>query len=190
MHDNPLDTGSWMIDLHSWIILDGNYPDFYTGQRTDFAVEFASRDGLTRLDGAPEPRVRWIADSRYKVTAQVVYDEPNAQVIDFGALAYHFIGIEDPEHRSQVGSWVTGEINLGVDPFFYFDELADVEGFPALIYSWTVQKVLQREETSRLVTVERTDAWGDVSTSPSYVLHCRMEPAPRSSVRSPGHTMS
>jgi hypothetical protein len=188
-----------MIGLDSWIIQDGNYPDFVTGQRTDFALEFASRGGLRRLGGAHEVGVRWIAGSHYEVTAQIVYDEPNAQVLDFGLLAYHFIGIEDPDHQSQVGAWVTGEINLSVDPFFYFEELAREAGFPALIYAWTVQEVLQKtgettpqdgidhvqaDKTDGFVRIEKTDAWGDDSTLPSYLLRCRMEPAPRSTVRS------
>lgn len=153
---------------------DGNYPDFITGQRTDFALEFASRGGLRRLDEAQEVGVQWIAGSHYEVTAQVVHDEPNAQVLDFGILAYHFIGIEDPEHQSQVGAWVTGEITLSVDPFFYFEELASEDGFPALIYAWTVQEVLQKtggftpqagpdhvraDKTHGFVRVEKTDAW-------------------------------
>ena len=199
MHDNPVDTHSWMIGLDSWIIQDGNYPDFVTGQRTDYALEFASRGGLRRLDEAQEVGVHWIAGSHYEVTAQIVHDEPNAQVLDFGILAYHYIGIEDPEHQSQVGAWVTGEINLSADPFFYFEELASEDGFPALIYAWTVQEVLQRtgENTPQdgtdhaqvdkrhgFVRIEKTDAWGDASKLPSYLLRCRMEPAPRSAVRS------
>lgn len=57
-----------------------------------------------------------------------MHDEPNAQVLDLGILAYHFIGIEDPTHQPRIGAWVTGEINLSVDPFFYFDSLAHEEG--------------------------------------------------------------
>jgi hypothetical protein len=181
-----------MIGLDSWIIQDGNYPDFVTGQRTDFAVEFASRSGLRRAE-AHAVSLRWIAGSRYQVTAQVVHDEPHAQVLDLGILAYHFIGIEDPEHQSHVGAWLTGEINLSVDPFFYVENLASEEGFPALIYTWTVQEVLQRsggnaprtgsdhdrvDTAHDVVRVERTDAWGDVTQVPSYVLRCRLEPAP------------
>ena len=199
MPDNPVDTHTWLVGLDSWVIQDGNYPDFVTGQRTEFALEFASRGGLKRLDEAREVGVQWITGSRYEVTAQVVHDEPNAQVLDFGILAYHFIGIEDPGHQSHVGSWVTGEVNLSVDPFFYFEELAREDGFPALLYTWTVQEVLQKSEeqsaqggtdhvdpdgTHGYVRIERTDAWGDVGKLPSYLLRCRMEPAPRSAVRS------
>jgi hypothetical protein len=202
MHDDPVDAHSWMIGLDSWIIQDGNYPDFVAGQRTDFALEFASRGGLRLLDAAPTVGVHWIAGSHYEVTAQIVHDAPNAQVLDFGILAYHFIGIEDPEHQSHVGAWVTGEINLSVDPFFYFEGLANEAGFPALIYSWTVEDVLQHTGKSTpqdgtdhgqadkkhgFVMLEKTDAWADDGTPSSYLLRCRMEPAPRSAVRSPGH---
>jgi hypothetical protein len=122
-------------------------------------------------------------------------------VIDFGLLAYHFVGIEDPTHQPRVGAWVTGEINLSVDPFFYFDQLALEEGFPALIYTWTVQEILQQvgeesphigadhahaDKSQSFVRIERTDAWGDLSTLPSYLLRCRREPVPRSSARSLG----
>jgi len=180
MHDNPADPHSWMIGIDSWVIQDGNYPDFVTGQRADFAVEFASRGGLRRLDGAHEASVRWVEDSDYEVTAQIVHDKPNAQVLDFGLRVYHFIGIEDPAHESHVGAWVTGVVNVAVDPFFYRDELAREDGFPPLLYGWTVQEVLQRtaDEPSGLVRVDRTDAWADGVPSPSYVLRCRREPGP------------
>jgi hypothetical protein len=45
MQDNPVNAHSWLVVLDSWIVQDGNYPDFVTGQRTDFALEFASRSG-------------------------------------------------------------------------------------------------------------------------------------------------
>ena len=202
MQDNPVNAHSWLVGLDSWIVQDGNYPDFVTGQRTGFALEFASRRGLRLLDGAQEVSVRWIEGSRYEVTAQIVHDKPNAQVLDFGILAYHFIGIEDPTHQPRIRAWVTGEINLSVDPFLYFDQLAHEDGFPALIYTWTVQEILQKVEGESLpigddhvhantsqdfVRVEKTDAWTDDSTLPSYLLRCRMEPVPRSIVRPLGN---
>ncbi len=199
MQDDPGNAHSWLVGLDSWIVQDGNYPDFLTGQRTQFALEFASRGGLKLLDGPQEVSVRWIDGSHYEVTAQIVHDKPNAQVLDFGILAYHFIGIEDPTHQPRIGAWVTGDINLSVDPFFYVDQLAHEEGFPALIYTWTVQEILQKvgeespqigadhvhADTSRdFVRIEKTDVWGDDSTLPSYLLRCRMEPVPSSIVRS------
>jgi hypothetical protein len=201
MQEDPGNAHSWLVGLDSWIIQDGNYPDFLTGQRTEFALEFASRGGLKLLDVAQEVSVRWIEGSHYEVTAQIVHDKANAQVLDFGILAYHFIGVEDPTHQPRIGAWVTGEINLSVDPFFYFDQLAHEEGFPALIYTWTLQEILQKvgEESPHIgadhvhagtsqdfVRIEKTDAWGDDSTLPSYLLRCRMEPLPRSIVRSLG----
>ncbi|HEV7848884.1 MAG TPA: hypothetical protein VGO88_06125, partial [Mycetocola sp.] len=202
MQDNPVNAHSWLVGLDSWIVQDGNYPDFVAGQRTDFALEFASRSGLRLLDGAQEVSVRWIEGSRYEVTAQIVHDKPNAQVLDFGILAYHFIGIEDPTHQPRIRAWITGEINLSVDPFFYFDQLAHEEGFPALIYTWTVQEILQKvggesphigadhvhaNKSRDFVRIAKTDAWSDESTLPSYLLRCRMEPVPRSIVRSLGN---
>lgn len=186
--DRTRDT--WLVGLDAWVVQDGNYPDFSTSQRTEFALEFASRGGLTPSGGPHEAGVRWIGGSQYEVTAQIVHDEPNAQVLDFGILAYHFIGIEDPMHRPRTGAWVTGKINLSVDPFFYFDQLARQPGFPALIYTWTVEEILQVVTPASpgpgadLVRIEETDVWADVSTSPSYLLRCRRDPTPRSRVRS------
>ncbi|QNN53749.1 hypothetical protein [Nocardioides mesophilus] len=199
MQDNPVSAHTWLVGLDSWIVQDGNYRDFVTGERAEFALEFASRGGLRLLEGVHRASVRWIEGSQYEVTAQIVHDKPNAHVLDLGVLAYHFIGIEDPMHQPRIGAWVTGEVNLSVDPFFYFDQLAHEEGFPALIYTWTVQEILQkvgqgaphieaaefRDDTSRdFVRIEKTDVWGDVSTSPSYLLRCRMEPDARSTARS------
>jgi hypothetical protein len=162
-------------------------------------LEFASRGGLRLLEGAHEVSVRWIEGSHYEVTAQIVHDKPNAQVLDFGILAYHFIGIEEPAHQPRTGAWVTGEINLSVDPFFYFDQLAHEEGFPALIYTWTAQEILKKvgegsahigadralaDKSRDFVRIEKTDVWADVSTLPRYLLRCRMEPISRATVRS------
>jgi hypothetical protein len=197
MQDSPGKAHSWLVGLDPWVVQDGNYPDFVAGQRTDFALEFASRGGLTPLEGPHEVGVRWIEGSHYEVTAQIVHDKPNAQVLDFGIRAYHFMGIEDPTHQPRTGAWVAGEINLSVDPFFYFDQLAHEEGFPALIYTWTVQEILQgplrtapdhahADRAQDLIRIEKTDAWADASTLSSYLLRCRMDPAPRSRARSLG----
>jgi hypothetical protein len=192
MVDDPGNTLSWLVGLDSWIIQDGNYPDLVSGQHVEFALEFSSRGGLKLLEGAREPRVRWIDGSNYEVTAQIVHDKPNAQVLDFGILAFHFVGIENPTYQPRIGAWVTGEIDLSVDPFFYFDQLAHEEGFPALIYSWTIQEILQKsgDESPHIdagpvqagmlqnyVSIARTDAWGDVNTLPSYLLRCHRDPA-------------
>lgn len=181
MQDDPATADSWLIGLDSWIVQDGNYPDFVSGRPAEFALEYAARGGLRLLDGPHEPSVRWVEGSRYEVTAQVVHDRPNAEVLDFGLLAYHFVGIEDPAHRPRPGAWVTGEINLSVDPFFYVDQLAHEDGFPALVYAWTVEEILQRVDAPEpgFVAIEQTDVWADVHSLPSYLLRCRQESATR-----------
>jgi hypothetical protein len=42
-------------------------------------------------------------------------------------------------------------------------------------------------ESQDFVRIEKTDAWSDDSTLPSYLLRCRMEPVPRALVRSLGN---
>src|SRR6476659_2245245 len=98
----------------AWIIQDGNYPDFAVGQDTRFALEFHSET----MDAASEgPSVlEQVGADRYRVRAQVVWRldqhaEP-AWVIDFGMLAYQSMA---PPAHAGVGSWVTGEMYLGVD---------------------------------------------------------------------------
>lgn len=77
----------------------------------------------------------------------------------------------------------------------------DKPNAPVLIYTWTVQEILQKvdEESPRIgaehlhadksqdfVRIEKTDVWDDDLTLPSYLLRCRMKPVPRSMVRSLG----
>src|SRR5687767_2983513 len=59
---------SWLVGLDSWVVQDGNYPDFVTGQRTDFALEFVSRGGQKPLDGQQEVSVR-SAEGRRGISA-------------------------------------------------------------------------------------------------------------------------
>jgi hypothetical protein len=40
------------------------------------------------------------------------------------------------------------------------------------------------DKSRDFVRIEKTDVWENISTSPSYLLRCRMEPVPRSTVRS------
>jgi hypothetical protein len=147
------------VGLESWVIQDGNYPEFVTGQRSEFALELYAADGLRRTDPVDQPGCRLIADSTYEVGAEVVHADRHALVLSFGLLSYSIHMIDVPGRRLRAGDWVAGGINLSVDPFFYFEELAKRRRLPPLIYAWRVHEVLQR--TAPLVLANPGDIPGD-----------------------------
>lgn len=140
--------GDWWIGLDGWVLQDGNYPDFVTGERRRFAVEFGYRRDR-RLRPSPEPGVPSCSytghGTAYAVTGQLLRatDQPqgDAFVLDFGLLSYAPWMVLDDLQPPVTGDWLSGEIHLGVDPFFYKDELAGLPGMPALTYTWTVEEI-------------------------------------------------
>jgi hypothetical protein len=76
--------------------------------------------------------------------------------------------------------------SLGVDPFFYFEELAKLPGMPPLVYRWRIERIERdmapwieveprgfERDPSRpgWNDVEATDAWNDDGGLASYLLH-------------------
>jgi hypothetical protein len=122
----------------------------------------------------------------YNATGRVVHVADDWWVVDFGLLAFR----EDKSstHRFRPGDCVRGEISFGIDPFFYFERLARLDGAPALIYDWTITKI-EMQTAPRIETkpkyferdpqllgwreIEKTDAWQDDDRSAEYLLHCR-----------------
>jgi hypothetical protein len=176
----------WEVGLSSWIIQDGNYGDFETGKSADFALEFYSKSfdrAATKTKSA-----RSLGAAKYDVTAEVIYLTQEVWVLDFGFRAFHD---SKPPPGITVGSFVTAEIYLGIDPFFYFEGLHSLPGMLPLIYSWRVtaigqqtapiietrntsgQKVLIRDETKLgYKTIAKTDGWKDDGGNAAYILFC------------------
>src|SRR5690348_5160257 len=125
------------VGMSGWIIQDGNYTDFRVGQQASFALEFYAPLGLTT--GAGPTFAEWIAASRYHIRAQVIFATPQVWVIDTGAFMA-FREEKSPNHAA-VGSFVEGEIYLGIDPFFYFEYLHRIPGIPVLTYDWLVRGI-------------------------------------------------
>lgn len=204
----------WPIGLDSWVLQDGNYPDFVTGQRAEFAVAFAQGE-LCRATGNDKRTWRLIADSTYEVCAEVLHADRHAVVLDFGLSVYSNYQVAVPGHALRPGDWVEGTADLSVDPFFYFDGLVHRKRFPPLIYTWTIEAVLQQtapwvvakpgdlpgddwaegaiaQGSLRIrdfskhgwAAIPQTDAWDDDDGSADYLLRCRREPAPPKSSRS------
>lgn len=129
----------WNIGLSSWIIQDGNYPDFACGEEVGFALEFYAEAGLHRAE-----RIRKVAplrDYSYRISAEVIHVSMDWWVIDFGLIAYR----EEPAPKGiGVGDFIEGEIVLGVDPFFYFESLGKSADAPPLIYSWQIISIARQ----------------------------------------------
>src|SRR5947208_10554371 len=123
----------WRVGISAWIIQDGNYGDFHCHQRADFALEFFPR--YHRLGSSPGCHANHLRGSKYKVNAQVVHASKGAWVIDFGIQAFQ--QARPPAHARE-GEWLEAEIYLGIDPFFYFEDLAHNPQMPPLIYDWHI----------------------------------------------------
>lgn len=135
--------GAWFIGIDSWVIQDGNYPNFRIGQSCEFVVEFAASDEL--IVGNGHPAANRLADDRYEVTARIaaVADEVRCLVLDIGGLmVYRRVpGLE----RFQLGQTIRGVVQLGIDPFDYFEQLGLRNDMPPLIYRWTIIQVLRQD---------------------------------------------
>jgi hypothetical protein len=193
----------WLFGLDSWIIQDGNYADFRVGQTAQFALEFGTKGSMVASQAKPRAELRpvrwaasdtasesvagdgaWVVDDppTYDFVARVVHREP--WVIDFGLRAYteH---LEEP--LGEEGTVVSFSGYLGVDPFMYFERLAEDEKIPPLIYTWRIDRIgretapwIEREpryfvrdrSKSAFVEVQETNAWEDDGGHAAYVLEC------------------
>lgn len=171
------------IGVDSWIIQDGNYGDFSVGQKTEFAFEFYPVSLATSDCNAVS--LTEISLNKYKICAQVVYSSEKVWVLDFGFMAYQE---SEPPKFAVEGSWVQGEIMLGIDPFFYFEYLNKIPDIPLLTYQIGIEQILlemtpwmeipnrnmivRDKEKESFREVQKTDAWSDDNGHASYVLKC------------------
>ena len=175
-----------LIGVDSWIIQDGNYGDFAVGDTAKFALEFAGERLVSSAMG--ERSAELLQTSVYRVRAEVVFVHPTVWVVDFGVRAY---SEAEPPKSVEVGSWVEGEIFLGIDPFFYTEYLRKLPEMPNLYYNLKVEGI-SRDDTPwlssvnerggislsrdvarvRWAEVDRALAWDDGGGRSSYVLRC------------------
>ena len=150
----------WWIGLDGWVLQDGNYTDFATGERRQFALEFGYQRWKRLRAAAPseqQTRCRHSGrDATYEVTGQLLRstDEPagDAFVLDVGLGTYCEWMVLDDLEPPAAGAWLTGEILLGVDHFAYMDRLASLAAMPPLIHTWVIEEI--QLETTPLVRVE------------------------------------
>ncbi len=177
---------SVFVGLDSWIIQDGNYCDFQVGEKARFALEFYPQHiQIAKFHEVAFERIR--AD-RYRVRGSVIYADRASWVIDFGMMAYQN---RAAPRLAKKGNWVEGEIYLGIDPFFYFEELHARKGMPALQYEWRIKSILlettpwvkrkdesgrtilnRAEQQASYVEVAETNAGEDDEGHGHYVLEC------------------
>lgn len=128
-----------LVGLSTWIIQDGNYPDFHVGHEYRFALEFYPHEiTLGSVTGLPG-RLTSLGDALYDGSGAVVFQSPEAWVVDFGVPAYRE---ERPPWFAVVGAPVVGRLYLGVDPFSYMETLSFLSGMPNLDRAWFVHRIL------------------------------------------------
>jgi hypothetical protein len=101
-------------------------------------------------------------------------------VVDAGILMYRE---EKPPRDVRQGCRVSGEIYLGIDPFFYFERLSREYDAPALIYDWEIRRIEVQtgsliEHSSGAMVSDPKQSGQDVADTAArggdYVLHCRV----------------
>jgi len=94
------------VGISSWIIQDGNYPDFEVGQIRDFALEF----GLIKVRSTfllpVSKSLRHIEAAVYEFEGELVFRYEDVAVLDVGVFCFD----ERPSKRLDVeGRWFSGE---------------------------------------------------------------------------------
>src|SRR5215469_1147777 len=189
MASEPPVSREWTVGLDAWIIQDGNYGDFAVGDHAEFALEFYTHEGLWPVKDRTRHQVIQVAEDLYQITATVVHVGDRGCVLDFGLLA--FWGTAPPD-GVEVGQALAGRGTLGVDPFTYFEQLANDPQYPAMVYTWNIRTIgretapfvvhgnawVRDESLRRRVDVRATDAWTDDNGHGDYVLRCELLPVP------------
>ena len=192
---SPNSPAIWDVSLSSWIIQDGNYPDFEIGQTPEFAVEFWLPDGVIVRTSDGEKSANSVGGHLYDTTAEIVFQNAQVTILDIGILVYrHTLSSDTP---LSAASRVEVQLGLGVDPFAYFEGPNKIP----LVYSWKILKILRqtapfieqvaeagclkgrtiRVRDQRLLGYEeisRTDAWKDDDGHAEYLLRCQLLPLP------------
>jgi hypothetical protein len=181
------------VGVDSWIIQDSNYDDFTVGQHAKFALEFWASTELRPAGDGPLG-AEHVGAARYRVRARIVFANEGVWVLDAGRFLTYS---SPPPQKLRTGQLVGGDINLGVDPFFYFEKLHRLPGMPPLSYRWRIREI-QRETTpwidgvlesgtqvrtrdesrESFAQATATDAWHDDGGHGHYVLGCLGEGGP------------
>ncbi len=113
--------------------------------------------------------------------------------MDFGVPAFQEA---EPPSWASPGQAFCGHTYIGIDPFFYFEQLKDEPGIPDLFRHWRVSrivlettpwtetttshggKLIERADVERsFVEVPRTDCWHHDDGRAHYILECELKEA-------------
>jgi hypothetical protein len=180
----PVTNEHLTIGLSSWIICDGNYPDFSRGGQVSFALEFHASDGWTFMEpglGRVKALERMYT-CHYHAVAEVIYVRDDWWAIDAGVRLYRH---EKPPREMEPGWWMSADVFVGIDPFHYIQRHSRHHAAPGLIYDWEIDRIeldtspyIVRENGESMRDplrrasrdIDRTNAGRDGG---DYFLHCR-----------------
>ena len=175
-----------LVGIDSWIIQDGNYPDFQVGEQYRTAFEFYQ----PQLSPVPSgcPSLTPLTNEFYVVSAAVAFASPDLFVIDAGVKLFTET---PPTSPYPVGTFLSGSVGIGIDPFDYFEGVLENPHWPNLFYTWRLKEirlittpwVVSRDDhdvpTARrppgpytFRTIDRTDAQHDSDGNAGYVFLC------------------
>ncbi|HEX2916610.1 MAG TPA: hypothetical protein VH186_37970 [Chloroflexia bacterium] len=137
-----MENNNWEINLDQWVLSDGNYSDFESGQPVQFALEITTPYHSLSLVNASHRDCQLLGKAFYRVSGEIIYTNNSLWVIDFGLCGYY--EADTLAVQAEVGQWVSGEIKLGVDSFFYFREYNRLVQVPPLIYTWQVNRIIRQ----------------------------------------------
>lgn len=171
MAQNPIQVLD--IELSAWILADGNYEfvSFAVGAQAKFALEFSLR--TYSLCREPLSLIASAERSVYNASAEVVYRDASAWILDFGSVSAYKTGTGPAD----VGQRIKGDVSLHVDPFHYYESFAKLADIPPLIYEWQFVGIDMCVNTpERFVSVEKIDLQNDRQngSTDSYILHCSL----------------
>ncbi len=162
------------IELSAWILADGNYEfvSFAVGKTAKFALEFCQK-GYS-LSTEPLSLVASTTPSFYEATADVVYRDESAWILDFGPVSAYRTGASPVDFGQRIKS----EISLHIDPFQYYESLSKLENIPPLIYEWQLVGIdMCVNAPEQFIAVEKIDLQSDRrnGSTDSYILHCSLQ---------------
>jgi len=172
------------ISVESWIIQDGNYPDFVVGSKNMFALEFwEPQRPLSKTTSTIKNMVHQ-QGPKYEVTGKVIVATEGILVLDFGILAYS----DKVKLKTTIteGDFLTGTITLGIDYYLYQETLYRDEKMPAMKYEWQIESIFinrgKWRQSGRTLTrindvfenINKTDAWNDDSGRANYHIDCKL----------------
>jgi hypothetical protein len=136
-----------------------------------------------------------VRDVAYRVTAEKISQSGEITVLNVGILVYSQFAsqLSEVEH----GTRFRADLELCVDPYYYFEYLSKIGGALPLVYSWRVNSILRQtapfieasadsgrqlrvRDASKLAyeAIQRTDAWRDDHGFGEYILNCDLLPIP------------